>query len=135
MLLGLLVGPVQAQQQPVLEAVDIGELPGNQVQLRFRLSEPIPEPNTFTVNEPARIVLDFMGVRSELSTSQQRIGRGLAEQVTVLEGDDRTRAAISLTRLVPYSLSSQGRNVLLTLAASGTAGDGSATSGGGSPGT
>lgn len=105
--------PVLAQ--PVLQAVDIGDLPGGQVQLRFQLSEPIPEPNSFTVNDPARIVLDFAGVRSGLTANQQSIDQGAAQQVTVLEGADRTRASINLTRLVPYTLQTRGNSVLLTL--------------------
>lgn len=119
-LLALLVGhPAWAQPQraePVLEAVDISPLAGNRLQLRFRLSAP-PEgpPSTFTVNEPARIVLDFLGTRNGLATRQQAINVGVADKISVLEGADRTRASLSLAKLVPYKVEVQGNNVLLTL--------------------
>jgi len=106
---------------PVLQAVDIGNLPGGRVQLRFQLSEPIGEPRSFTINDPARIVVDFIGAQSGLTENQREINQGSAERVTILEGGDRTRAAINLSRMVPYELRSQGNSVLLTLESGGAA--------------
>lgn len=112
----------QSAEPAVLQSVDIGNLPGGRVQLRFQLSKPVPEPETFTINEPARIVVDFVDVGSALGNNQQTINQGVAERVTVLEGSDRTRAAINLAGLVPYSIKTQGNAVLLTLEASGGGG-------------
>ncbi len=120
LLAALLLVAQTALAQPVLQAVDIANLPGGQVQLRFQMSGPVDEPRSFTVNDPARLVLDFDGVRSGLSASQQAINQGPVQQVTVLEGSDRTRAAINLSRVVPYTVRRQGNNILLTLDA-GTA--------------
>lgn len=114
-----------AQAAPVLQAVDIANLPGGQVQLRFQLSEPIAEPHSFSITNPPRIVLDFPGVKNGLHKNQQTINQGPAQQVTVLEGSDRTRAAINLSRSVPYTIRRQGDNILLTLGASGSARPGS----------
>ncbi|MCB1810187.1 MAG: AMIN domain-containing protein, partial [Candidatus Competibacteraceae bacterium] len=102
---------------PILQAVDVGNLPGGRVQLRFQLSEPVNDPRSFTINDPARIVVDFMGAQSGLTENQREINQGAAEQVTVLEGGDRTRAAVNLTKMVPYDIRSQGNTVLLTLEA------------------
>ncbi|RUQ37165.1 MAG: AMIN domain-containing protein, partial [Candidatus Competibacteraceae bacterium] len=64
----------EAEAEPVLEAVDISPLSGNRLQLRFRLSGRLAAPpSAFTINEPARIVLDFLGTRNGLSTRQQAI--------------------------------------------------------------
>ncbi len=55
-------------EQPVLQAVDISPLAGNRLQLRFRLSAmPKVAPSSFTINDPARIVLDFLGTTNGLS--------------------------------------------------------------------
>ena len=105
--------------QPMLQTVDVSSLPGNEVQLRFEFSEPVDDPSTFTVNDPARIVLDFPGVRSALAETQREIDSGVAESVTVLEGGDRTRASINLARLVPYNFRRQGNTLLVTLEAAG----------------
>jgi type IV pilus assembly protein PilQ len=105
-----------AEGQPVLQAVDISPLAGNRLQIRFRLSErPKAPPSTFTINDPARIVLDFLDTRNGLSARQQAINVGVADRISVLEGADRTRASLNLARLVPYRVDVQGNAVLLTL--------------------
>ncbi len=112
----------EAGRQPILQAVDISPLAGNRLQLRFRLSErPEGPPSSFTINEPARIVLDFLGTRNGLATRQQAINVGVADKISVLEGADRTRASLNLARLVPYRVEVQGDTVLLTLESAGTA--------------
>ena len=110
-------GVMAAQErQSVLQAVDISPLAGNRLQIRFRLSErPKAPPSTFTINEPARIVLDFLDTRNGLSTRQQVINVGVADRISVLEGADRTRASLNLARLVPYRVDVQGDSVVLTL--------------------
>ncbi|HRD65125.1 MAG TPA: type IV pilus secretin PilQ [Candidatus Competibacter sp.] len=105
-----------AERQPVLQAVDISPLAGNRLQIRFRLSgTPKGPPSSFTINEPARIVLDFLDTRNGLSARQQSINVGVADRISVLEGSDRTRASLNLSRLVPYNVQVQGDSVLLTL--------------------
>ncbi len=108
------------ESQPVLQAVDISPLSGNRLQLRFRLSKALGKPpSSFTINEPARIVLDFLSTRNGLSTRQQKINVGVADRISVLEGADRTRASLSLARLVPYKIQVKGDSVLLTLEKAG----------------
>ncbi len=105
-----------SERESVLQSVDISPLAGNRLQLRFRLSEaPAQPPSTFTINEPARIVLDFLNTRNGLNTRQQSINVGVADRISVLEGSDRTRASLNLARLVPYKVQMQGNTVLLTL--------------------
>ncbi len=100
----------------VLQAVDISPLAGNRLQLRFQLSgPPNGPPSSFTINEPARIVLDFLDTANGLSARQQPINVGVADKISVLEGADRTRASLNLARLVPYKVQVQGNTVLLTL--------------------
>ncbi|HCB13447.1 MAG TPA: type IV pilus secretin PilQ [Gammaproteobacteria bacterium] len=129
LVLSLLIGgwnnawaaPPDAGRQPILQAVDISPLAGNRLQLRFRLSERIDAPpSSFTINEPARIVLDFLDTRNGLATRQQPINVGVAEKISVLEGADRTRASLNLSRLVPYKMEVRGDAVILTLEGAGT---------------
>jgi len=109
-------GATAQERQPVLQAVDISPLAGNRLQIRFRLSErPSAPPSTFTINDPARIVLDFLDTRNGLATRQQAINVGVADRISVLEGADRTRASLNLARLVPYRVDVQGNAVVLTL--------------------
>ncbi|RUQ37317.1 MAG: type IV pilus secretin PilQ [Candidatus Competibacteraceae bacterium] len=111
-----------AKRQPVLQAVDISPLAGNRLQIRFQLSEaPKGPPSSFTINEPARIVLDFLDTTNGLSSRQQNINVGVADRISVLEGSDRTRASLNLARMVPYQVQVQGKTVLLTLENAGVA--------------
>lgn len=111
-----------ADQPPVLQAVDFNPLPGNRLQIRFRLSAmPKAPPSSFTINDPARIVLDFVGTTNGLSVRQQTINVGVADKLSVLEGADRTRASLNLARLVPYTVQVQGNVVVLTLENAGVA--------------
>jgi len=121
-LMTLCYASVSVAQQAVLQAVDVGTLPGNQVQLRFRFSKPVAAPRSFTINSPARVVLDFLDTSNGLSARQQPINTGVAERINVLQGSDRTRASINLARLVPYSVRADGSTVLLTLEAGASAG-------------
>ncbi len=105
-----------AQPDLTLQTIDVNNLPGSRVQLRFQLSGPAPEPRVFTINAPARIVLDFLNTRSAVRSSEQTIGTGVAESVSFLEGNDgRTRVSINLTSLVPYQLIREGNAVVVTL--------------------
>ncbi len=100
----------------VLQSVDISPLAGNRLQLRFQLSAPPKAPpSSFTINQPARIVLDFLDTTNGLSARQQSINVGVADKISVLEGADRTRASLNLARLVPYKVQVQGNAVVLTL--------------------
>jgi type IV pilus assembly protein PilQ len=91
--------------------------PGNRCRFRFQLSAPPKAPpSSFTINDPARIVLDFLGTTNGLSARQQTINVGVADKISVLEGADRTRASLNLARLVPYNVQVQGNSaVVLTL--------------------
>jgi type IV pilus assembly protein PilQ len=48
-----------AKKGPSLESVTFTSLPGDSVQVRLSFSGPVANPGNFTINNPARIVLDF----------------------------------------------------------------------------
>lgn len=114
------IGAPDARAEAVLSAVDVGTLPGNSLQLRFHLSEDGVNPTHFSVNEPARIVLDLPGTRNGMGMRRQDIGGGIAERISVIEASDRTRILVNLSHSVPYTVRTEGKTVLLTLNPSGT---------------
>ena len=103
-----------------LTAVDAGSLPGNRTQLRFTLSQPGTAPTHFSTSEPARIVLDLPGAKDGMNVRRQDIGNGVAERVSIIEASDRTRVLVNLSRMVPYSVRTEGSEVLLTLEPAGS---------------
>ncbi len=106
--------------QSVLEAIEVTNLSGGRTQLRFRLSGPIQTPRSFTINDPARIVLDFPNTRNGLTERQQSIRGSVADRVNVLEAGNRTRASINLSRPVPFTVNTDQDAVVVLLGATGT---------------
>ncbi|MCI0399760.1 MAG: type IV pilus secretin PilQ [Gammaproteobacteria bacterium] len=92
-------------------------LPGDQVQIKLDLSAPPEqEPLSFSIDNPARIALDFPDTSLNLEIKSQAIGVGLAHSVAAVEAGGRTRVVVNLTQLVPYDLRVEGNSVLVTLA-------------------
>lgn len=98
-----------------LDEINFSSLPGDRLQLELTLSDVVSEPLSFAIDEPARIALDFPGVRSNLSYKSLPLGVGRAQSLTALEAGERTRVVVSLSELVPYDIRAAGRKVYVTL--------------------
>jgi hypothetical protein len=81
-----------------------------------------PQPTGYTIERPARIVLDMPGVTSELGEKHHDLGIGNARRVSIVSTKDRTRAIVNLTRLVPYETSVEGNTLYLLVGAGGATG-------------
>ena len=84
-----------------LQSVDFAELPGNKAQITLTLSKPAPAPLSFTIDNPARIALDFADTSNNLDKRSQNIGIGMAESITAVEAQGRTRAQEPVPRWFP----------------------------------
>ena len=102
-----------------MKTIDFSALPGEKVQLTLRLTGSVAEPTGFVTDNPARISLDFPGVKSELGYKTKLIGVGPVHSVTTLEAGNRTRVVINLTDTIAYRTEVRGNEVLITLNISG----------------
>ncbi|MCH9673844.1 MAG: type IV pilus secretin PilQ, partial [Gammaproteobacteria bacterium] len=117
---GLLWGaPAMAQ---TLDSITYSTLPGDRVQLRINLSQPVKEPLSFAIDNPARVAMDFPGVRLNTPKRTQNIGVGIARSVTAVEAGGRTRVVLNLVKMVPYQLRSEGSAIYVTLDSADAAG-------------
>ncbi|MCG8378845.1 MAG: type IV pilus secretin PilQ [Proteobacteria bacterium] len=99
-----------------LDDVSFASLPGERAQIKLMLSEALPaEPLNFTIDNPARIAIDFPGTTLNLSEKSQTIGIGMANSINAVEAAGRTRVVINLTRAVSYTMDVEGNAVVLTL--------------------
>lgn len=117
MLLGgtLLVIPTFALAAS-LDGIRYTALPGDRVQVELQLSEPVgAEPLNFTIDNPARVALDFPGTTLNVPVKSQTIGVGKVESVTAVEADGRTRVVMNLVQVVPYSVNTEGNTVKVVL--------------------
>jgi type IV pilus assembly protein PilQ len=98
-----------------LQEISYAGLPGNQVQVIFKLSQPVSSPASFTIDNPARIAFDLPATKSELAARSQSIGIGPAKSVTAVEVKGRTRVVLNLHEMVPYETRTEGNKIVVVL--------------------
>ncbi|PKM36669.1 MAG: type IV pilus secretin PilQ [Gammaproteobacteria bacterium HGW-Gammaproteobacteria-10] len=106
---------VQANEAQI-QNLDFTRLSGGRLQLQLELDGPAPAPRVFHTDNPARIALDFSGVKSGLSKKKFPINLDAADSVYVAESGGRLRVVINLTSSVPYETRTEGNKVFVTLA-------------------
>ncbi len=104
-----------AAQAADLQDLDFTTMPGDKAQVTLTFSEPVAAPENFATGEPARIVLDFNGVKNKLSERTQQINSGETRSIATVEAGDRTRMVINLLRKIPYEIQTAGNTVKITL--------------------
>ncbi|MBF7729883.1 type IV pilus secretin PilQ family protein [Pseudomonas sp. N040] len=103
-----------------LEAIDVGALPGESVELKLQFDQPVAAPRGYTIEQPARIALDFPGVANKLGQKNREIAVGAARSMTIVETKDRTRLIVNLSTLKPYSVRSEGNSVFVVVGEGGS---------------
>ena len=98
----------------VIEDIAFTAQPGAQLEVRLTFSEPpSADIESYSIEEPARIVLDFPDTRSGLEQKRFSLSQANATSVMVLESGDRTRMIINLVDLVPFESAVSGRQLTL----------------------
>jgi len=94
-----------------MESIEFSSLPGDKTEIRMNFDGRPPSPTGYTIEQPARIALDLLGVTSGLDSKYHPLGIGNARSVTVVEAGDRTRVIVSMTDLVAYSTRIEGSSL------------------------
>jgi type IV pilus assembly protein PilQ len=84
------------------------------VRLTFSES-PATDIDSYTIEDPARIVLDFPETQSALDQKRYELSQANATSVMVLESGSRTRMVVNLVELVPFKRSVSGRQLTLLI--------------------
>jgi len=98
-----------------LQSVGYSSLPGEKAQLVLTFSESIADFDSFAIDEPARIVLDFTDVTNELDKKTQQVNIGLTKSVSTVEAGDRTRMVINLIQTAAYTIEHDDNVVMVTI--------------------
>ncbi|MCK7598831.1 type IV pilus secretin PilQ [Microbulbifer sp. CAU 1566] len=118
LLLGLLLLPLAAPSlASQLNDIQFSELPGSRLQLRLTFSDVPPEPTGYTIEQPARIVMDFAGVESVLPEKKYSLDIGAARSAVIVSSEDRTRLILNLDQLPVYTSERVGNQVVLEVGA------------------
>ncbi len=96
-----------------IDSVEFSSLPGDKTEIRLHFDGTPPEPTGYTIEQPARIVLDMPGVVSTLEEKHHNLGIGNARRVSIISTKDRTRAIVNLTELVGYETDIEGNTLYL----------------------
>ena len=104
-----------------IESVDFSSLPGGRVSVHIKTTQPLTNPPAgFTLNNPARIALDFPKVANGLTKSNIQADQGVLKSVTLAQAKDRTRMVLNLSKNVAYSTALDGNEITITLQANET---------------
>ncbi len=103
-----------------LERLSYSSMPGDKVQIKMDFSQPVVDPKLFTIDVPARIVLDFKGVKLKLNKKKHNIGIGLARSIRAVEAQGKTRVVVNLVSLTSYETRIKNNSLYLTLNKAGT---------------
>ena len=105
-----------------IESVDFSSLPGGRVNVIIKTTQPLNNPPAgFTLNNPARIALDFPKVANGIAKNNIPADQGALKSVTLAQAKDRTRMVLNLTKNVGYSATVSGNEVNILLQANETA--------------
>ena len=99
-----------------LVGLDYSVMTGNTVQVVFTFDEPAVAPRTFTIDQPARIALDFGDTENKLEQRNMQVGIGAMQSIISAASKNRTRVVLNLSQKANYTTNVSGNQVTLTLA-------------------
>jgi type IV pilus assembly protein PilQ len=86
-----------------LDDIKFSSLPGDRFEVRLTFDGTPPEPQGYTIERPARIVLDFPEVVSNLNQRRFPLSFENSSSAMLLTSDGRTRLILNLSELTTYS--------------------------------
>jgi len=98
-----------------LSGIDFATQSGDKLQIEMEMTGPAITPQIFKTDNPARIALDFPGVKSALAKKMYPINQGPASSVYVVEAAGRVRVVVNLVETTPFETKVVGNKVQLTL--------------------
>jgi type IV pilus assembly protein PilQ len=100
-----------------LRDIQVQSTSDREIELRLILRDAAPEPLSFTIDNPARIVLDIPDTALEMASRRTQVDLGPLDTIMTAEAGGRTRAVLNLDNLVSYDTRVSGNTIIVTLAA------------------
>ena len=101
--------------------IDFVALPDDRVEVRLAFSGQPPQPKSYEIAQPARLVLDFAQVQSALDKKKYPLPFTNARDAVVVSDGSRTRLIINLVESAPFQTAIEGNSLVLQVGASGAA--------------
>ncbi len=110
-----LAGPAAAQSGNVLQNI-AASTQGNQIVVQLDFSQPLASPPTgFTIDQPARIVLDFPGVTPAVARNAMNFNQGDLRSAVVVQAQGRSRLVLNLRAATTYTTKIRGNRLLVLI--------------------
>src|SRR5690606_32416976 len=100
-----------------LQDIKFAELPGEKVELRLRFDELPSEPAGYTIEKPARIVLDFEDTDNTLTQKKYTMNIGDVSSAVVVSSGGRTRLIVNMDQLATYATRKEGNEFVVEVGA------------------
>ena len=98
----------------VIEDIAFTSQPGARLEVQLTFDEPpAADLSSYTIEEPARIVVDLPQTLSALEEKRFALSQPNVTSIMVLESGDRTRLIINLVELVPFESQIAGDRLIL----------------------
>jgi type IV pilus assembly protein PilQ len=110
-----------------LNEINFFQLPGERFEVRMAFDTLPAEPKGYTIEKPARIVLDFAEVVSGLKERRFPLAVDNGQSAMVLTSEGRTRLILNLNDLASYTTRTDGNNFIVEVGAAKGADTGQAT--------
>ncbi|HTF95910.1 MAG TPA: type IV pilus secretin PilQ family protein [Cellvibrio sp.] len=114
-LIGVAISPLLWAS--TLKDIDFSQLPGERFEVRMAFDTPPPEPKGYTIEKPARIVLDFPDAVSELKERRFPLAVDNGQSAMVLTSEGRTRLILNLNDLASYTTRADGNTFIVEVGA------------------
>src|SRR6218665_648572 len=109
-----------------LNEINFFQLPGERFEVRMSFDSLPPEPKGYTIEKPARIVLDFPEVVSGLKERRFPLAVDNGQSAMVLTSEGRTRLILNLNDLASYTTRVDGNSFIVEVGAAQAADRGQA---------
>jgi type IV pilus assembly protein PilQ len=109
-----------AEAVNTLKDITFASLPGGRFEVQMKFDAPPVEPARYEIDKPARIILDFAGVKNDLASKKFPLPFENAQSAVVLGGEDRTRLILNMTTLDVYRTRIDGNNYLVEVGGENT---------------
>jgi type IV pilus assembly protein PilQ len=100
-----------------LQDVKFAEMPGEKVELRLRFDELPADPAGYTIDKPARIVLDFENTDNSLQQKKFAMDIGDVSSAVVVSSGGKTRLIVNMDKLATYTTRREGNEFIVLVGA------------------
>ena len=97
-----------------LKELSYQTLPSDLLQIHLHFTDAVPNnPTAFTIDNPARIAIDLPDTGLATSSRRWDVNAGAVNSIRAVEAGGRTRLVLSLSRMVPYTVTQMDGEIVV----------------------